>query len=137
MPEQFPGLPVGTLATQLPSASFDHTFLKTFGQPERSSACACERPTESNLAQALQLLNGPLIQKKLTSEQNRFRRMLAEGAEPEAIVRQLYLAAFCRPPDPEETKLALAHVTNTEEVAHGFEDLCWVLINANEFVAQH
>ena len=34
-------------------------------QPEREIACACERSTESNLSQALQMINGPLIHAKL------------------------------------------------------------------------
>src|SRR5207249_6812674 len=33
VPEKFPGLPLGTRATQLPDGEVNHVFLKTFGQP--------------------------------------------------------------------------------------------------------
>ena len=36
-------------------------FLKVFGQPERSTVCACERSDDSNLGMAIELFNGPLI----------------------------------------------------------------------------
>ncbi|HVW00420.1 MAG TPA: DUF1549 domain-containing protein, partial [Planctomycetaceae bacterium] len=57
--ENFPGLPPGTRATELPDPPTDHYFLKIFGQPQREMACQCERSNESNLSQALQMINGP------------------------------------------------------------------------------
>jgi hypothetical protein len=59
LPEKFQGLPLGTRAIQLPDGEVNHPFLKTFGQPARELACECERESDSNLAQALQLINGP------------------------------------------------------------------------------
>src|SRR6185369_9716656 len=59
--EKFAGLPSGTRATQLPSPDVDSDFLKVFGQPARETACQCERSTDSNLSQALQMINGPLV----------------------------------------------------------------------------
>src|SRR5262249_16914049 len=65
MPEKYPGLPLGTRATQLPDGEVSNVFLKTFGQPARELACECEREGDSNLAQALQLINGPTINDKI------------------------------------------------------------------------
>ena len=135
--ETFPNLPAGTLATQLPGPSPDHEFLKVFGQPQRDTACACERTTESNLSQALQLFNGELIHAKLKNESNRFRKMIAAEASNEDIVKQLYLAALCRHPEESEMANVTAYLAKKEDREAAFEDVCWALINTNEFLFQH
>ena len=77
--EKFAGLPAGTRATQLPSPDVDSDFLKVFGQPARETACQCERSTDSNLSQALQMINGPLVHAKVRDEKNRLRMLAAAG----------------------------------------------------------
>src|SRR5271165_5713871 len=74
--EKFPGMPAGTRAIQLPDGDSNHPFLKTFGQPARELACECEREGDSNLAQALQLINGPTINEKLRNPHNRIGHLL-------------------------------------------------------------
>jgi len=135
--EAFPGLPAGTLATQLPSPDFDHSFLQTFGKPARSTACACERTTEATLAQAIQMFNGEMIHKKVGDQQNRFHRLLTAEQAHDEIVRQLYLAALGRPPIQEELDRSLEHIGKKEKPGEGFEDVCWALLNTNEFLTQH
>ena len=54
----FEGLPHGARATQMPDGKMDNAFLKTFGRPARELACECERESDSNLSQALQLIGG-------------------------------------------------------------------------------
>src|SRR5205085_11575332 len=61
VPEKFAGLPAGTRAVQLPDGEVNHPFLKAFGQPARELACKCERESDGNLGQALQLINGPTV----------------------------------------------------------------------------
>src|SRR5581483_1777798 len=100
--EKYTGLPAGTHATQLPSPDVDNYFLKVFGQPARETACQCERSSESNLSQALQMINGPLVHGKVRDEKNRLRTLLTAKKSNEDIVKELYLAAFSRvPSDPE------------------------------------
>ena len=135
--ESFPSLPVGTLATQLPGPHPDHDFLKVFGQPQRDTACACERTNESNLSQALQLFNGELIHGKLKNESNRFRKLIAAEVSNEEIVKQLYLAALCRLPEDSELANATEYLTQKEDRSAAFEDVCWALMNTNEFLFQH
>lgn len=135
--EKYQGLPAGVRATQLPSPDVDHPFLKTFGQPARETACQCERGSDSNLSQALQLINGPLVHAKLKDENNRFRKLAAAGRNDHEIVTELYLAAFCRPPSAEELAVADRHLAATGDRMSGLEDLCWAIVNANEFLFQH
>src|SRR6185295_15809069 len=93
--EKFAGLPSGTRATQLPSPDVDSDFLKVFGQPARETACQCERSTDSNLSQALQMINGPLVHAKVRDEKNRLRTLAAAGKTNQEIVAELYMAALC------------------------------------------
>jgi hypothetical protein len=97
VPERFAGLPPGTRAVQLPDGEVNHVFLKTFGQPARELACECERESESNLAQALQLINGPTIHQKLREPNNRIGQLLAKNLSPQQIVEELYLSTLSPP----------------------------------------
>lgn len=138
LPEQFAGLPPTTRATQLPSPDLaKHDFLKAFGQPERSTVCACERSNDSNLGMALQFFNGPLVYGKLRAENNRFRRLAAEGKSNEEIITEMYLAAVCRAPSEKEMETSLAHINGKEDRLAALEDVCWALLNTNEFLFQH
>ena len=135
--EKYAGLPAGTKATQLPSPDVDNYFLKVFGQPARETACQCERSTESNLSQALQMINGPLVHGKVRDEKNRFRKLVAEKKSDEEIIRELYLAAMCRQPGEAELAAATKHIQASGDRVKGLEDVCWALLNANEFLFQH
>ncbi len=137
VPEKFPGLPAGTRATQLPSPDVNHQFLKVFGQPAREMACQCERSDESNLSQALQMINGPLVHDKLRAEGNRIRQAVAAGRNDREIIEELYLLAVCRKPSEGELDRALEHVQSQEDRLAGLEDVCWALLNAKEFLFQH
>lgn len=136
--QDFKGLPSGTKATQLPAPDVVKVdFLKVFGQPERSTVCACERSDDSNLGMAIELFNGPLIHSKLADPNNRFRKGLAEGRSTQQVLEELYLAAVCRPPSDIELKAALEHCAKAADPVSGVEDVCWALFNTDEFLFQH
>jgi hypothetical protein len=136
--QNYPGLPVGTKATQIPAPDIAKVdFLKVFGQPERSTVCACERSEDSNLSMAIELFNGTTVHEKLKNPKNRFRSQLAEGKPLEDIIRNLYLAGLSRNPSPEELQESIKHCQSKPDPLLGLEDLCWVLINTDEFLFQH
>jgi hypothetical protein len=137
VPEKFAGLPAGTKAISLPSPDVNHPFLKVFGQPAREMACQCERSTESNLSQALQMINGPLVHGKLRDANNRLRKLVAAKKTDEEIVEELYLAALSRKPSPQELGKCASHIRAQKERMEGLEDVCWTLLNAKEFLFQH
>jgi Protein of unknown function (DUF1549)/Protein of unknown function (DUF1553) len=136
--QQFGTLPAGTMATQLPAPDVVKVdFLKVFGQPERSTVCACERADDSNLGMAIELFNGPMIHEKLRDANNRFRKSLAAGTSVEEVIREIYLAALCRQPSEVELKSALEHCGKNPDPVAGVEDVCWALFNTDEFLFQH
>jgi hypothetical protein len=137
VPEKFPGLPLGTRATQLPDGEINHPFLKTFGQPARELACECEREGESNLAQALQLINGPTVNEKLRNPNNRIGRLLAKKTSDLELLNELYLSTLSRLPTAFDVQVALGHVAKAQDKRKAWEDVHWALLNAKEFLFRH
>ena len=135
--ESFAGLPPNTRATEIPSPDFKHEFLDKFGRPPRNTACACERGTQSTLAQVIELFNGTLLGQKLADKQNRFHRMLEEGRPHHEVIETLYRSAVCRPPTEAEAQAAVEHLSTNENKSDAIEDLCWALLNTDEFLTQH
>jgi hypothetical protein len=137
VPEKFAGLPLGTRATQLPDGEVNHIFLKTFGQPARELACECEREGDSNLAQALQLINGPTINEKVRSPNSRLGKLLDKKASDADILNSLYLGTLSRPPAEGEVQAALDHVAKAADKRKAWEDVQWALLNSKEFLFRH
>ena len=138
LPERIGGLPADMKCTQLPApelAKID--FLKVFGQPERQSACECERTDDTSLEGALQLYNGKLLHDRLRNGNNRFRRAMAEGKDDAVVVREFYLAALCRSPSAKELQLSLAHLSAAKDRNAAMEDIAWAILNKTEFLFQH
>jgi hypothetical protein len=137
LPEKFAGLPMGTRAIQLPDGEVNHPFLKTFGQPARELACECERESDSNLAQALQLINGNTINVKLRDKTNRIAKLLESKKSDQEILTELYLVTVSRPPIPEELAPAMKHLAKIPDRRRAWEDITWALMNTREFLFRH
>jgi hypothetical protein len=137
VPEKYPGLPLGTRAAQLPDGEVNNVFLKTFGQPARELACECEREGDSNLAQALQLINGPTINDKIRDPNNRLGKLLAQKLDGKEVLNRLYLTALSRPPAEGEIKAALVHVAKNVDKRKAWEDVQWAVLNSKEFLFRH
>lgn len=98
--EKYAGQPTGTHAVQLPSPDVGNDFLKISGRPARNTVCDCERLREPKLSQALQLLGGDLIARKLAQPHSRLARHLDRNRsrndvafEPPRSGLQLWLRA--------------------------------------------
>jgi hypothetical protein len=135
--ESFSGLPAGTRAVALPDPPTDHYFLKVFGQPQREMACQCERSSESNLSQALQMINGPTVHNKLRADNGRIHQMSKAGKSDDEIISTLYLAALARNPVEAELSAARKHIAGSADRMLALEDVGWAILNSKEFLFQH
>ena len=115
---------------QLPDGEVNHPFLKTFGQPARELACECERESDGNLAQALQLINGPTVNEKLRNPNNRLGKLLAAKKTRRRRSSTSCTSRRCRGRrSTDEAKVALAHVAKATDKRKAWEDVLWALIN--------
>jgi hypothetical protein len=136
--EKFLRRPVGTRAIALPDTSYASYFLDTFGRPLRASACECERSSDPNLNQALHLMNGDLVNRKLLQPRSRLAQLLKDPRLTDAtLVRRLYLLAFNREPSQVEADQARALIAESPGRAAGAQDLFWALLNSKEFLFNH
>ena len=113
--DKFQNIPLGTRAIQLPDTAYNNYFLDTFGRPTRIITCECERVVEPNMAQALHLMNGDLVNQKIADGQGRLSKAIAANKADTEIINELYLATYARQPTADETKSALKAI---EEVLH-------------------
>lgn len=130
--EKYPGLPLGTRAIQLPDSDVKSYLMDTFGRPARQILCECDRSTKPNIAQALHLLNGDFLNRKIADPKGRVER-LAKGDLAKAI-DELFLATWSRPPTPDEAAKVAGWVKSAPSVKDGLQDLLWVLLNGREFL---
>lgn len=134
VPETFDNFPEIQRAVALPDSLPTHPFLAAFGQPPRELPCECERHSEPNLTQALQLVSGSTLHRKIAAPKNRLGRLLASGANDEAILEELYLAACSRRPTAREKQIALDGVKQSANRRAAWEDLLWAIFNSSEFL---
>ena len=136
--EKFPLQPAGTRAISLPDTNYPSYFLDTFGRPLRAQACECERSTDPTLRQALQLMNGDLVNRKVAQPDGRLMKLLRDPKlTDETLVRALYLVTFNRPATDLEVAAADALIADAPSRAVGAQDLFWGLLNSKEFLFNH
>jgi hypothetical protein len=132
--EKYTGLPLGTKAIQLPDSEVRSYFMDTFGRPPRQVLCECERTTKPNIAQAMHLLNGDFLNKKIGEKTGRVEKLIADKVPVPKAVEELYLVAWGRRPSADEQKKAEGWVNSAPNTRDGLQDLLWVLINSREFL---
>jgi hypothetical protein len=132
--EKYAGLPLGTKAIQLPDSEVKSYLMDTFGRPPRQVLCECERTTKPNIAQAMHLLNGDFLNKKIADKTGRVEKLMTDKVPVSKAVEELYLATWSRRPTADEQKKAEGWVNSAPNVRDGLQDLLWVLVNSREFL---
>src|SRR2546426_3879031 len=123
---KFTSLYPGTRAAQLPEPEIESYFLEVFDRPSRQ--LVCERKQPPTLNQALHLIGGDTIQKKVTDKRGALAKM--KGRPVEDVIEELYLRTVSRYPDAEERQIAKAAVAKAAEPQRGLEDVFWALLNS-------
>jgi hypothetical protein len=137
-PEKWQGLPAGARAMETWNTKMSSTFLDTFGRPDSSAECPCERDPAPTIVQSLHLMNSDRLQDRIADANGRAARLAASDATVEEIVLELYLAAYSRAPNGGELKVATAAFAAEGATRRtATEDVMWALINSAEFVFNH
>lgn len=135
VPEQFDAMPAGSRAMQVWTARVPSVFLDSFSRPDPNQDPPCERTVETSVVQALHLMNGRNLQRKISSDDGRAASLSKSKKTPGEIVEEVYLWAYGRLPQLAEQETALKRFAmpnaNRRQV---IEDLLWALINTPEFV---
>jgi hypothetical protein len=144
-PEEFNGYPPGTRAMQLPDMRVPSYFLSVFGRPALDATSATERTQDPTLTQALHVINGETINKKLRSPDGLLAKLLKDNLPDDQIVSQLYLAALSRMPSIAEREALVAALAAARKAdgdgaqarQAALEDLTWAVLTSKEFLFNH
>ena len=134
--DKFRGLPLGARAVQIADGNTSTYFLNTFGRAKRETVCSCEVKMEPNLSQALHLINGDTVQRKITQGAVIKNLIEAEKSDDE-ILTEMYLRCFSRAPTVAETTALKVTIEENENRQQALEDIFWALLNSREFVFNH
>jgi hypothetical protein len=145
VPSRFPGYAVGTRALQLPDSQVKSEFLTSFGRPPRIICDAGERSSEPSVLQALNVINGDTLNKKLSDPNGYATLALKLGLSDSKILDHLFLSAYSRYPtdaEKQETVQALkasrimkGSVDIQRDVRQkALEDMEWALLTSKEFM---
>jgi hypothetical protein len=138
VPEVFDGFAPGTRALQLPDTQTVSYFLTSFGRPPREITAHSERQTDSSMTQALHLMNGPTLNRKLTAPNSRIGQMIGLGLSDSEVIDHLYLLAFSRRPSDGERNALLGPLAGlADQRRQALEDMAWSLLTSKEFVFNH
>lgn len=136
VPEVYRFQKPGTRAMTIPAGTPNY-FLETFGRTRRDTIC--ERDDQPAMAQAMHLIAGDTLQKKIAGKNGTLDRLLNDPyMTDEAIVRRLFMSSLVRQPTGREVAVALEPMGKGPDARRqAFEDLLWTLLNSKEFMFNH
>lgn len=134
--DKFRGLPRGARAVQIADGNTSTHFLTTFGRAKRNTVAACEVDTSPTLSQALHLINGAVVEKKIR-EGKVIEKLLDNELSPSEVVAQLTIRCYGRSPDEQELAKLQELLGETERPVAALQDTFWALLNSREFLFNH
>jgi hypothetical protein len=142
---RFSGFPAGTRALQLPDTQVQSQFLASFGRPPRIICDAGERSSEPNITQALHIINGDTLNKKLSDANGYASLALKLGLSDARILEHLFLSAYSRYPREDEKQTLVEELRKARQVGgspeaqrdarqKALEDMMWAVLTSKEFL---
>lgn len=154
VPEMFAGIAAGRRAVSLVDPLTPAPSLDLLGRCSRASGCDEIPEASGGLATQLHLMNGILINHKLTDGHGRLSRLIKGGSTDDEIVREFYLCGLGRNPTSAELQnwrqlFTAAPASETPDAAdtsgatrsshrtRQLEDFVWSLLNSRQFIENH
>lgn len=134
---RFKGLPAHHRAAQVYEGGRRRQdyFLTVFGQSERKTVCAADDSREPDFAQALHLMNGDTLLRKMAASPL-LERLMRSKRSPREIMSEMYLQTLGREPSPQEFE-RFTETCGSSPERKDYEHLWWALFNSTEFLFQH
>ena len=135
VPSQFPGHPPGTRAIELLNMMESTGELETLGKCSRLGLCGESSKRELQLTAALSLVNGGLINQRISEPNGILQRRIADGKTNREILRELALRTHSilledKDLDRWETEFQEA---DSKERQRLLEDFFWSLLSNRQF----
>jgi hypothetical protein len=122
--------------------------LRTFGRPDRTLACDCERTAEPSLSQTLYRLADPAVMAKVgvavvkvkgkaPPKEGRLARLLKSDKSDEEALEELFLATLTRPPSKAEREHFAEYRKARKDREEALTDVLLALLNTREFILNH
>ncbi len=135
---EFKGQPAGIRAIAIIDPLSPAPALDVLGRCSRAAGCA-DSPDSRGLPAQLHLLNGELINRKLTDKAGRLPSLLAADKTNEQIVSEFYRRGLGREPTPAELSRWRQKLESADPAdrTQRCEDFIWSLLNSRDFVENH
>lgn len=139
VPTEFSEQLLGTRAIALVNPMASAPVLDILGRCSRVADCNDTAENSVTVTASLHLLNGELINAKITHPDGRLQIMLRSGKSDDEIVQTFYRQALSRlPTDLELTDWRTRlHAADAADRAARLEDFVWALLNSREFRENH
>jgi hypothetical protein len=136
--DQYGDEPAGTRAVLLPDPKIPSVGLDLLGRCSREESCD-SAPTTRGLAAQLHLINGPLLNRKVSAPEGRLAQRITAKKTNGEIIEELYLRALSRSPREDELTFWRQQLASTEgaERKQHLEDFLWSLLTCQEFKTNH
>jgi uncharacterized protein DUF1549/uncharacterized protein DUF1553 len=108
-------------------------FRFTFGDDEQVDVL----DFDGTIPQALTMLNGDLINRRMRDANSRLDLILRTRREAKERLELIFVSALSRPPRTAERERLLAHIADKGDKREAYEDVMWALLNSSEFFFIH
>ncbi|MEJ7594089.1 MAG: hypothetical protein WKF77_21325 [Planctomycetaceae bacterium] len=112
----------------------------THGLRTTTTACESSAVERTDLAVQLQLLNGAVLNDRLSPEEGTVMNAVKSGQAAESLINDFYLRALSRPPRKDEImfwRSQFPEDVSPTRFAAVAQDFVWSLLNSDEFCTNH
>lgn len=139
--DQYGDEPLDTRAVSLVDPGIPSVALDILGRCSREDSCETPAGTGGGgLALKLHLVNGELINRKVSHPEGGLSKLIERGTSADEIVEAFYLRGLSRTPSAEEREFwreQFAGTTTEREFRELAEDFLWGLLTSREFSTNH
>ncbi|MDG2382181.1 MAG: DUF1553 domain-containing protein [Pirellulaceae bacterium] len=141
MPDQYGNEPLGTRAISLVDAGIASTSLDVLGRCSRQESCETTGAVVGGLTRTLHLINGPLLNRRISDPQSRLIKLVKAKEDQAGVVNRFYRLALSRNPTDDEHAYWDSQLRRNKDDAQAelkvLEDFVWSVLSCQEFMTNH